>query len=190
MTRAAFYAHLWLGVVFTISLTVISVTGVLLNHKRGLGLMPDVANEPQRPFAEALPLAHLAAVALDTLARAAAANGASGGEALDPVRAVDRMDVRPRNGFVKVRMRDASSTEVTVDLASARVLHIGSRGDVFLEKLHSGEIFGGVRWVLLSDAAAIALVVTLLTGYWLWLAPKMPHRRTSRGVGERVEDDA
>jgi uncharacterized iron-regulated membrane protein len=54
------------------------------------------------------------------------------------------------------------------------VLHIGARGDAFLEKLHSGEIFGS-RGVLLSDAAAIALVITLVTGVWLWLAPKL-HR--------------
>ena len=196
LTRGAFYAHLWLGVILTIALTVISVTGVLLNHKRGLGLMPDVPHEPERPFTEALPLARLAAIAIDTLTRAQGASGASGattddGEALDPARAVDRMDVRPRNGFVKVRMRDASSTEVTVDLASGRVLHVGPRGDVFLEKLHSGEIFGGLRWVLLSDAAAIGLVITLVTGYWLWLAPKLPHRRTPRGGAPgRAEDDA
>jgi len=178
MTRAAFYAHLWLGVIFTTALVVISVTGILLNHKRGLGLLPDIAHEPERPFTESLPLARLADVALDTVSRAAGGDG----DALDPTVEIDRMDVRPRDGFVKVRMRDASSTEVTVDLASGRVLHVGPRGDVFLEKLHSGEIFGGLRWVLLSDAAAIALVITLITGYWLWLVPKRP-RPTARSAG-------
>ena len=185
LTRAAFYAHLWLGVVFTIALVAISITGILLNHKRGLGLMPDVPHEPDRAFSESLPLAQLAQVAVDTVTLAGGANG----EALDPVRAIDRMDVRPRDGFVKVRMRDAASTEVTVDLASGRVLHVGPRGDVFLEKLHSGEIFGGLRWVLLSDAAAIALVVTLVTGYWLWLLPKLAHRRNPPGnIADREGD--
>lgn len=182
MTRAVFYAHLWLGVIFTTALIVIAVTGILLNHKRGLGLMPDVAHEPERPFAEALALARLADIALDTVARAAG----RGGETLDAVE-VDRMDVRPRDGFVKVRMRDATSTEVTVDLASGRVLHVGARGDVFLEKLHSGEIFGGSPWVLLSDAAAVALLVTLITGYWLWLAPKRP-RPAGKAGGEPARD--
>ena len=63
--------------------------------------------------------------------------------------------------------------EMTVDIASGRVLHVGRRGDVFLEKLHSGEAFGGLRWVILSDIAAVALVLTLITGYWLWLAPRL-----------------
>ena len=85
---------------------------------------------------------------------------------------VDRMDVRPRDGFVKVRLRDKASMEMTVDLVSARVLHTGRRGDVFLEKLHSGEAFGS-KGILLSDLAAVALVLTLITGYWLWLVPKL-----------------
>ena len=94
------------------------------------------------------------------------------------------MDVRPRDGYVKVRMRDRASTEVTVDLASGRVLHVGRRGDVFLERLHSGEAFGD-GWLLLSDAGAVALLATLVSGYWLWLAPKL--RRRS-GAGRRAGD--
>ena len=173
LTRGAFYAHLWLGVVFTTVLTAISITGVLLNHKRGLGLMPDVAHTPGGAFATALPLSQLAGIALAAVPP---------GDSLD-VGFVDRMDVRPRDGFVKVRLRDAASTEVTVDLTTGRILHIGARGDAFLEKLHSGEIFGS-RGVLLSDAGAIALVITLITGVWLWLVPKL--RRGDRdGAGGR-----
>ena len=173
MSRVAFYSHLWLGVIFTAALIVISVTGVLLNHKRGLGLMPDVPHQPTAPFANALSLDSLAAIALAAVAPAGQERGTT--------RDIDRMDVRPRDGFVKVRMRDASSTEVTVDVSDGRVLHVGPRGDAFLEKLHSGEIFGRA-WVVLSDGAAIAIGVTIVTGYWLWLAPK---RR--RGRPDAVE---
>jgi uncharacterized iron-regulated membrane protein len=164
LSRVAFYTHLWLGVIFTIALVAIAITGILLNHKRGLGLMPDVANTPSQPLASSLPLSELAALALRAVPE-------EGEQSMSDGR-VDRMDVRPRDGLVKVRLRDAASTEVTVDLSTGRVLHVGRRGDVFLEKLHSGEIFGG-RGVLLSDAAAIALTVTLLSGYWLWLVPKL-----------------
>jgi uncharacterized iron-regulated membrane protein len=48
---------------------------------------------------------------------------------------------------------------------------VGERNDVFLEKLHSGEIFGD-RGILISDAAAVLLLLLLLTGYWLWLYPR------------------
>ncbi len=166
LTRGAFYTHLWVGIVITIALTVICITGILLNHKRGLGLMPEVDHSSSAPFTSALPLAELARLAMAAVP--------SSGEA-DPAVRVDRMDVRPRDGLIKVRLRDAASTEVTLDLSSGRVLHVGRRGDVFLEKLHSGEIFGS-RGVLLSDAAAVGLLITLITGYWLWLFPKIRHK--------------
>jgi len=171
LSRAAFYIHLWLGVLSTIALIAISITGILLNHKRGLGLMPDVAHEATGPFGSSVALEELARAAL-TAAPADARPGWNPGDPVD-LALIDRMDVRPRNGFVKVRLRDKASTEMTVDLASGAVIHVGRRGDVFLEKLHSGEAFGGTSFVILSDIAAVALVLTLITGYWLWLVPKL-----------------
>lgn len=159
LARLMFDTHLWLGVLSTVVLVVICVTGILLNHKRGLGLMPDVPHEASGAFERALPLAELARRAAEAVGPAVAAAG------------VDRMDVRPGDGLVKVRFDDREVTEATVDLASGRVVHVGPRNDVFLEKLHSGEVFGD-GWVLLSDLAAVALVLALVSGYWLWLYPK------------------
>jgi len=162
---------------FTVVLTVIAVTGILLNHKRGLGLMPDVPHEPSAPFSTSLRIDSLAMLALIAAAAIPGLIEETGGT--DPLKAIDRMDVRPRNGFVKVRLRDRASTEFTMDLASGRVLNVGRRGDVFVEKLHSGETLGD-GWILLSDAGAIALLVTLVSGYWLWLAPKWRGRAQAR----------
>lgn len=177
-SRIAFFVHLWLGVISTIALIAISVTGILLNHKRGLGLMPDVPHEPTGEFVNAISVERWAAAAL----AAAPTESRPGWSPGDPVNValIDRMDVRPRNGYVKVRLRDKASMEMTVDINSGQVVHVGRRGDVFLEKLHTGEIFGGQPFVILSDIAAIALVLTLITGYWLWLVPKL-----HRGVGRK-----
>jgi uncharacterized iron-regulated membrane protein len=160
LPRFAFYSHLWVGVVFTVVLLVISITGVLLNHKRGLGLMPEVDHTPSGEFTAALSLDDLARRALRAV-----------GDSSTPELSIYRMDVRPRDGVIKVRLRDRASTEVTLDLVSGAVLAIDARGDVFLEKLHSGEIFGS-QGILLSDAGAIALTLLLITGYWLWLRPR------------------
>lgn len=188
LSWAAFHVHLWLGVLSTVALLTIAITGILLNHKRGLGLMADVDYQPTAALTEALPLERLARTALEAAPRDARKlaprdDRATGnpGDAAANFALIDRMDVRPRDGFVKVRLRDKSSTEVTVDLATGSVLHVGPRGDVFLEKLHSGEALGGQPFVLLSDIAAIALVVMLITGYWLWLFPKWPRRATRPG---------
>lgn len=73
LTRTAFYVHLWGGVILTIALTVIALTGILLNHKRALGLMPDVAHEPTAPprwrhaFWGAL-IGHVVAIVIGTYA--------------------------------------------------------------------------------------------------------------------------
>lgn len=180
LSRASFYLHLWFGVVVTVALVAISVTGILLNHKRGLGLMPDVSHQPSAPFEHAIPVERMAHAALLAAPEEARGNWKPG----DPVDVtlIDRMDVRPRDGFVKVRLRDKASTEATVDISTGQVIHVGRRGDVFLEKLHSGEIFGGQPFVLLSDIAAIGLMITLITGYWLWLVPRMS-RDGSRSEG-------
>ena len=177
LSRLAFYAHLWLGVISTIGLIAIAITGIMLNHKRGIGLMPDVSHEPTQAMEQSLSIGRLAEIGL----QAAAEPGMEPGG----IESIDRMDVRPRNGYVKLRMRDAASTEVTIDIADGRVLHVGERGDVFIEKLHSGEIFGD-RGILLSDIAAIALVITLITGYWLWLAPKLRRPAPASKADEKV----
>lgn len=162
VARWMFHGHLWLGVLGSMALILVSVTGILLNHKRPLGLMPDVENLRVQPLSEALPL-H------DLVARAGEAVSPGG----DPPE-VDRMDVRLSDGLVKVRFENRVVTEVTLDLATGSVLHVGERNDVFLEKLHSGEIFGDYG-ILISDAAAVLLTLLLLSGYWLWLYPR---RRT------------
>jgi len=176
LTRAAFYLHLWLGVLVTVGLIAISITGILLNHKRGLGLMPQVPHAPTASFSESISVERMAHAALE----AAPPESRGGWKSGDPVdiALIDRMDLRPRDGVVKVRLRDKASMEMTVDIASGKVLHVGRRGDVFLEKLHSGEAFGGVPFVILSDIAAVGLVLTLITGYWLWLAPKVSRGRS------------
>jgi uncharacterized iron-regulated membrane protein len=157
--RVMFYTHLWTGIAATGILLLVSVTGILLNHKAALGFMPDVSHEASGEFTTALSIAQLAAAAKQAVDPEVASSG------------IDRMDVRPSKGLIKVRFDDRRVMEVTLDIHSGEVLQVGERNDVFLEKLHSGEIFGGF-WTLLSDAAAVLVLFLLGTGYWLWLYPK------------------
>lgn len=159
LARWMFYSHLWIGVAATSILLVVSTSGVLLNHKRALGLMPDPSNESPQPLASALPLSILLEAAKSAVAPGIASMG------------VDRMDVRPKDGLIKVRFDDASVTEVALDLTTGQVLQVGERRDVFLTRLHSGEVFGDL-WILLSDTGAIFLLLGLVSGYWLWLYPR------------------
>ena len=159
LARWIFHGHLWVGVVVTFLALSISVTGILLNHKRALGFMPETEYSNPDGFAASLSLSEL-------VERSDAAVPAHVAEI-----GVDRMDVRPGDGIVKVRYDDDEVHEVTVALADGEILAVGLRNDVFLEKLHSGEIFGDA-WILLSDFTAVALVLLLLTGAWMWLYPR------------------
>ena len=78
----------------TATLVIVCVTGILLNHKRELGLMPDVVNDPSGTFASALPISELALRAAEAVDPSISAAG------------IDRMDVRPDEGLVKVRYDD------------------------------------------------------------------------------------
>ena len=130
MARWMFHTHLWVGVIVSFLAISLSVTGIMLNHKRVLGFMPETEVERPDAFDVSLPLPELAA-----------------GESLKVV------------------------VEVTLALDDGEVLVVGLRNDVFLEKLHSGEIFGDA-WILLSDFGAVALIILLLTGFWIWLYPR------------------
>lgn len=150
--------HLWIGVLATVLVAILAVTGILLNHKKLLGYQPDPSNPDPAPLAQAMPLEWLAE-------RARAQDGALA-EA-----AIDRMDVRPDDGIVKVRFDDPATTEVILRVDDGAVLSLAPRGDVFLERLHSGELFGD-RGILLSDVAAVGLLVLMASGFWLWLFPR------------------
>lgn len=184
IARTMFYLHLWVGVPVTGLLLVISVTGMLLNHKKPLGLMPDppgvtfnhMEGSTPEALGGALPLRDLVQAALDAYT----------GPESDP--RVDRMDVRPDKGLVKVRFDDSPVTEVSVALNSGEVLEVGPRQDVFLEKLHSGEIFGS-GFVALTTVVGGLLIVLTLSGFWIWLYPKSrvgparPRRTNPRSSG-------
>ena len=157
--RGVYYVHRWLGVAAAALLVIICITGILLNHKERLGLMPDVPNEPSGPFPEALILSDLAEAAAAVVSPETVASG------------INRMDVRPTDGLIKVRYDDRRVTEVTLDINTGEVLHVGKRNDQFLEKLHTGQLFGDL-WVLVSDTGALFLLGIMVSGYWLWLYPK------------------
>jgi len=158
ITKGMLYTHLWLGVIVAFLVIIISLTGIMLNHKRALGFMPGTDARQPGAFAQSLPLPELARRAAAAVTPDVATSG------------IDRMDVRPDKGIIKVRFNDTSITEVTLALHDGAVLVTGLRNDSFLEQLHSGDAFGKAGY-LLSDLAAAALILLLLSGFWMWLYP-------------------
>lgn len=92
---------------------------------------------------------------------------------------VNRLDVRPSRGVVKVWMR--SGDEVQVDLGTGRVLHVAFRRSDVIESLHDGSWFGGdVVKLGLFLPAGVALLVLWIGGLWMWWVPIAARRRRAR----------
>jgi uncharacterized iron-regulated membrane protein len=104
---------------------------------------------------------------------------------------VDRLDVRPRKGIVKVRLK--SGWEVQVDLGTGRVLQTAYRRSDIIESIHDGSFFVG-DWSKLGlfFPTGIALLILWVTGVWmLWhqLAHKPRRANSSRVRRDSMRSD-
>ncbi len=95
---------------------------------------------------------------------------------------VDRLDVRPSRGMLKVRCRNG--WEVQLDSASGAVLQVAYRRSDVIESLHDGSFFHDAvkLWVFLPSA--VVLAVLLVTGIYLFVLPYLAKwKRRRRGLG-------
>lgn len=89
---------------------------------------------------------------------------------------VNRLDVRPGRGVVKVWMN--SGWEVQVDLGTGRVLQTAYRRSALIESIHDGSFFVG-DWTKLGLflPAGIVMLLLWLSGLWMWWVPFIAKRR-------------
>ena len=88
---------------------------------------------------------------------------------------VDRLDVRPGKGMLKVRAK--SRWEVQIDATTGEVLQASFRRSDLIESIHDGSFFaaGAKLWVFLP--AAVILLGLWISGVYLWLLPHLVRRR-------------
>ena len=91
---------------------------------------------------------------------------------------IDRLDVRPGKGIVKVQARN--HWEIQLDLESGEILSSTYRRSDVIESLHDGSFFADFAklWVFLPNG--LVLLGLLLTGIWLWYLPFSTRRRKQR----------
>lgn len=82
---------------------------------------------------------------------------------------INRLDVRPSRGIVKVRCKNR--WEVQIDLQTGKILSSTRRRSDLIESLHDGSFFSDAAklWVFLPNG--LALSVLWCTGLWLWYLP-------------------
>jgi len=103
---------------------------------------------------------------------------------------VDRFDVRPGKGMVKVTLN--SGWEVQVDLGTGRVLQTAYRRSDLIESIHDGSIFAGNLSKLgIFLPSGIGLLLLWLTGLWMfWLPFSVRRRRRFAARAKAVEANA
>ena len=91
---------------------------------------------------------------------------------------VNRLDVRPGRGMVKVWLN--SGWEVQFDLGTGRVLQTAYRRSDLIESIHDGSPFGG-DWTKLGLflPSGLTLLLLWLGGMWMWWVPFIAKRRYS-----------
>jgi len=103
---------------------------------------------------------------------------------------IDRLDVRPTKGVVKVRA--TSRWEVQIDTATGEILQVAYRRSDLIESLHEGSFFAdwAKLWVFLPSG--VVLFALWLTGIYLWVLPIRAKRsgrkrRSAKGASVRQE---
>ncbi len=100
---------------------------------------------------------------------------------------VNRLDVRPGRGMVKVWLNNG--WEVQVDLGTGAVLQTAYRRSDLIESIHDGSFFAG-DWTKLGLFLPTGAVVLFLwlSGLWMWWVPFAAKRRkaASQAIAARV----
>lgn len=85
---------------------------------------------------------------------------------------IDRMDVRPDHGIIKVTFKEGY-WEVQVDATSGKVLSIAQRHADWIEHIHDGSILSEWTKVFYTNILGLGLITLALSGLWLWYGPKV-----------------
>lgn len=96
---------------------------------------------------------------------------------------VNRLDVRPDRGLVKVTLH--SGWEAQIDLGSGRVLQTAYRRSDFIETIHDGSFFAG-DWSKLGLflPAGMTLLLLWLSGVWMVWVQFIGKRRRKARMGK------
>ena len=91
---------------------------------------------------------------------------------------IDRLDVRPSKGMLKVR--GANGWEIQIDAATGDILQVACRRSDLIESLHDGSFFHDKVRLCLFLPSALVLLGLWLTGIYLFFLPSLARRKRRR----------
>lgn len=165
--------HYWGAIISALPVLIIIGSGIVLMFKKDVAwIQPPTAKaeggEPSIGFARIL--------------EAASSVPEAGITSWDDI---DRLDVRPGKGIIKVRAENR--WEIQIDHQSGEVLQVAYRRSDLIESIHDGSFFhDSVKmWIFLPSA--LILFVLWVTGIYLFFQPMLARRsRLLRQGGKRA----
>ncbi len=161
--------HRWGALAVALPLLIVILSGILLQLKKESSwLQPKtVQGQGRAP-----------SIGFDQILAAAASVPEAGIRGWSDI---DRLDVQPGPGVVKVKSK--TRWEVQVDAETAEVLQVAYRRSDLIEGIHDGSWFHpGVKlWLFLP--AALVLLALWATGAYLFILPHSMKRRNRRARG-------
>lgn len=158
--------HRWLTIALGVPILVILASGVVLQLKKDV----DWIQPPtQRGSADTPTLSFD-----DILAAARAVPEAD----IDSWADVDRLDVRPTRGVIKIRADNRY--EIQIDAHTADVLSVAYRRSDLIEAIHDGSFFHDAAKLWIFLPAGVALLALWLTGVYLWWMPHGARRARAK----------
>lgn len=156
--------HYWISFAVAVPMLIMIATGLLLQMKKQW----DWVQPPERRGTGTAPVLNLDEV-LATVTTVPDMHVSGWDD-------VNRLDVRPGRGMVKVWLNNG--WEVQVDLGTGAVLQTAYRRSDFIESIHDGSFFAG-DWTKLGLFLPTGIVVFLLwlSGMWMWWVPFAAKRR-------------
>ena len=150
LRRTSRNLHLWISLSIFIPVLIVVGSGLLLQVKKEF----DWIQPPTQKAAAGAPALSFEQV-LSTVKQIPQVN-------LQQWDDIDRLDVRPDKGIIKVRGKN--HWEVQIDATTSNVLHIAYRRTDTIEAIHDGSWFfeGAKLWLFLP--AAVLLFVLWVTG--------------------------
>ncbi len=169
-------SHRWGAILILIPAGIVIGSGIFLKLKKDV----EWVQPPTQKGAEPIPK-----LSFEEIVAAASSAPEAGIKSWDDV---DRLDVRPDKGVVKVQGKN--SWEVQVDTSTGEVLQVAYRRSDLIEQIHDGTFFSDPvkLWIFLPSGCI--LFVLWLTGIYLWWLPISAKRANRRHRQESTTADA
>ena len=153
------FIHRWGSIIAALPIGIIIVTGVILQLKKEINwIQPPTGNGSAQQL-------HISFDQILEVAKSIpAANIASWND-------IDRLDVRPNKGILKVRSKNR--WEIQIDTETADVVQVAFRRSDFIESIHDGSFFHDKvkLWVFLP--VGFILLILWLSGIYLFFLPHL-----------------